>query len=73
MTIGIRERNFPGIFEKGFTGSNGRKIHASTGMGLYLSQKLCRKLGIRLYARSLPGEWTKLILEFPVSTYLSKL
>lgn len=71
--IGIREEELSRIFEKGFTGSNGRKIHASTGMGLYLSQKLCRKLGIRLYARSLPGEWTKLILEFPVSTYLSKL
>ena len=71
--IGIPKEELSRIFEKGFTGSNGRKIHASTGMGLYLSQKLCKKLGIRLYADSVQGEWTKLSLEFPVSSYLSKL
>ena len=34
------------MFEKGFTGENGRKFGKSTGIGLYLCKKLCDKLGI---------------------------
>ena len=50
--IGIRPAELPRIFEKGFTGSNGRTDQRSTGMGLYLCRKLCDRLGIRLHAES---------------------
>lgn len=71
--IGIRENELSRIFDKGFTGTNGRIRGRSTGMGLYLCRKLCLKLGIRIDARSLEQEGTEILLEFPVSTYLSKL
>lgn len=71
--IGIRENELSRIFEKGFTGTNGRICGRSTGMGLYLCQKLCLKLGIRIDARSREQEGTEIFLEFAVSTYLSKL
>lgn len=69
--MGIKAEELPRIFEKGFTGTNGRGIKQSTGMGLYLCRKLCRKLGIEIRAASKEGEGTDIILEFPVSSYLS--
>ena len=39
---GIKEEELPRIFEKGFTGSNGRENERSTGIGLYLVKKLCQ-------------------------------
>lgn len=71
--IGIRKEEVERIFEKGFTGTNGRIRERSTGMGLYLCKKLCQKLGIQISAISKEGEGTDMILEFPVSSYLSKL
>lgn len=71
--IGIKEEELPRIFEKGFTGTNGRKQERSTGMGLYLCRKLCKKLGITMKAASVKGQGTTISLEFPVSSYLSKL
>ncbi len=50
--IGIAESDLPRIFEKGFTGQNGRERENSTGIGLYLCKQLCDKLGIGLTARS---------------------
>ncbi len=47
------------IFEKGFTGSNGRNVKKSTGMGLYLCRRLCEKLGIAIEAESVRGEGTE--------------
>ncbi len=70
--IGIREEELDRIFEKGFTGSNGRKRERSTGMGLYLCDRLCRKLGIVINVNSREGEGTSVSLEFPVSNYLLK-
>lgn len=70
--IGIKEEELSRVFEKGFTGSNGRKTERSTGMGLYLCKKLCHKLGIEIYAKSKEGEGSEIILEFPVSSYHSK-
>lgn len=69
--IGIREEELPRIFEKGFTGTNGREEKRSTGMGLYLCRKLCGKLGIEIRGASKEGEGTEITLEFPVSSYLS--
>ncbi len=70
--IGIKEEELGRIFEKGFTGSNGRKRERSTGMGLYLCDRLCRKLGIVINVDSREGEGTEVSLEFPVSNYLLK-
>jgi len=50
--IGISATDLPRIFEKGFTGQNGRKVQQSTGIGLYLCKRLCEKLGIGITAES---------------------
>jgi len=50
--IGISEEELPRIFDKGFTGTNGRKSSYSTGIGLYLCNKLCTKLGLSIEADS---------------------
>lgn len=72
--LGIKAEELPRIFEKGFTGTNGRmQGKRSTGMGLYLCRKLCAKLGIGIRAASREGEGTEILLEFPLSSYLSKL
>ena len=52
--IGIPPAERPHVFEKGFTGSHGHYAEKSTGMGLYICQKLSRKLGIELCAAD-PG------------------
>lgn len=70
--IGIKVEEVSRIFEKGFTGTNGRETERSTGMGLYLCRKLCRKLGIDIRAASAEGEWTEMTLEFPLSSYFSE-
>lgn len=48
--IGILESELSRIFEKSFTGSNGRATNNSTGIGLYLCKKLCTKLGVGIEA-----------------------
>lgn len=70
---GIREEEISRIFEKGFTGSNGRNGKKSTGMGLYLCRRLCGKLGIAIEVESVWKKGTKMILTFPISSYLSKM
>ena len=50
--IGIPACDLPRIFEKGFTGKNGRTTQNSTGIGLYLCKRLCDKLGISISAES---------------------
>lgn len=70
---GIRGEEISRIFEKGFTGFNGRNGKKSTGMGLYLCRQLCDKLGIAIEAESVWKTGTKMILTFPVSSYLSKM
>ena len=67
--LGIAREELDKIFEKGYTGTNGRKIHHSTGMGLYLCKRLCDKLGIGIRCASKMGEFTRMSLIFPDSTY----
>ena len=67
--IGIKEKDISRVFEKGFTGENGRLIgKKSTGIGLYLCKKLCDKLdlGIKLYSKE--GEGTVVKITFPVNS-----
>jgi len=46
--IGIPEKDLSRVFDKGFTGENGRRYHKSTGIGLYLCKKLCRKMNMEI-------------------------
>jgi signal transduction histidine kinase len=66
--IGISEDELPRIFDKGFTGTNGRKYGKSTGMGLYICKKLCDKLGLLITSSSRIGEGTAMIIAFPKSS-----
>ena len=71
--IGIPEGEKGRIFEKGFTGSNGRNREKSTGIGLYLCRRLCRKLAIEIGVDSVEHKYTEIHFFFPKNSYLSKL
>ena len=68
--MGIAESDLPRIFEKGFTGQNGRMNQSSTGIGLYLCKRLCDKLGIGLTAAS-RGTGTTMTLSFSVNDFVT--
>lgn len=69
--IGIEEKDIKKVFEKGFTGANGRlKGKKSTGMGLYLCKKLCDKLDLGISISSIINEWTKVKIVFPTSSFV---
>lgn len=61
--IGIDQDDLPRVFEKGFTGFNGRADKKSTGLGLYLCRRVCDNLGHRLTISSAPGAGTQLYLD----------
>lgn len=61
--IGIREEDLPRVFEKGFTGFNGREDRKSTGIGLYLSRRILQKLGHGISITSRPGKGTRVRLD----------
>lgn len=68
--IGIPQSDLPRVFEKGFTGQNGRTVHSSTGIGLYLCKRLCDKLGIGLSVCS-QGKGTNISLLFPINDFVA--
>ena len=61
--IGISPEDLPRIFEKGFTGYNGRQHKKSTGIGLYLCKSICDKLNHGIAAESDIGKGTWIYLE----------
>lgn len=61
--IGIRPEDLPRVFEKGFTGYNGRTERKSTGIGLYLSRQVCERLGHGITVTSRPGQGTLVRLD----------
>ena len=63
--IGIKEEDLPRIFEKGFTGFNGRYEKKSSGLGLYLCKKTLDKLGHHIEISSKVGEGTRIEITFP--------
>ena len=65
--IGIPSQDVRRVFEKGFTGENGRKFTKSTGMGLYLCYKLCKKLGLGINLESEENVGTKVNMIFPIN------
>ncbi|MDE7017252.1 MAG: sensor histidine kinase [Lachnospiraceae bacterium] len=70
--IGIPESDLPRVFEKGFTGSNGRARQSATGIGLYLCKKLCDKLGIGIMAYS-EGNGTAIVLSFQINDFVANV
>lgn len=69
--IGIKKGEITRVFEKGFTGTNGRIVgKKSTGIGLYLCKKLCDKLGISIELNSVENEGTEIRLVFPINSYM---
>ncbi len=69
---GIDESDLDRIYEKGFTGMD-RKKKYSTGMGLYLSNKLCEKLGLNLKINSIKGQYTEVHILFPKNSIYHNL
>ena len=67
--IGISEKSIEKVFEKGYTGENGRKYNNSTGMGLFLCKKLCLKLGLGISIKSKLGVGTEVTIVFPINNY----
>lgn len=63
--IGITEADIPRIFDKGFTGENGRKFGKSTGIGLYLCRKLCSKMNMEISVTSGFENGTTVKITFP--------
>lgn len=62
---GIKEEDIRRVFDKNFTGSNGRKFVTATGIGLYLSQKIAQKLGHQITISSDLGKGTRVTIHFP--------
>jgi signal transduction histidine kinase len=68
--MGIPPDDLPRVFERGFTGANGRAFGTPTGMGLYIVAKLAGHLQVGLEAASVPGEYTEIRLTFPAKLIL---
>lgn len=62
---GVPAGDVPRVFERAFTGENGRRAGSSTGMGLYLVAELCAKMGLAVALASEEGEGTRVLLAFP--------
>lgn len=71
--MGIDAGDLPRIFEKGFTGKNGRKTgQNATGIGLFLCKRLCDKLGIGISADS-TGKGTTIRLSFRINDFIQRV
>ena len=62
---GIKESEINRIFDKGFTGTNGRNQKKSTGIGLYLCKRLCEELDMNIIAKSKENEYTEMTILIP--------
>lgn len=71
--IGIKREELSRVFDKGFTGTNGRCYRKSTGIGLYLCQKLCGRLGHGIVISSEEGEGTTVMFTFPKSRFVDEV
>ena len=68
--IGIKKGEITRVFDRGFTGENGRIIgQKSTGIGLYICKKLCDKLGLGIELNSEKGKGTEVKIIFPKNSY----
>ena len=62
--LGIQDADLLRVFERGFSGYNGRLTHQSSGLGLYLSKKIADELGHELHLQSVVGEGTTVMITF---------
>jgi signal transduction histidine kinase len=69
--IGIPPADLSRVFERGFTGENGRGTAKSTGIGLYICKELCRKMGLEITVSSVNG--TAVSVTFPQNPYVTFL
>lgn len=65
--IGIRAEDLPRVMEKGYTGYNGHNHKHSTGIGLYLCNRIMMKMNHRIRIESEEGKGTRVVLSFPKS------
>lgn len=68
--IGIHANELERIFDKGFTGTNGRIHQRSTGIGLYLCKLLCQKLYLDIQVSSTWQKGSDVIITFPLSNHI---
>lgn len=61
--IGIKSEDVQRVFEKGFTGYNGRMDKKASGIGLYLSRKICERLGHKIEIESEINRGTTVIIK----------
>ncbi len=61
--IGIQAEDLPRVFEKGFTGYNGRADKKSTGIGLYMCKKIMERLNHQIWIESEVDKGTKVYLD----------
>ncbi len=61
--IGIAPEDLPRIFDRGFTGYNGREDKQASGLGLYLCRRVCQNLGHGISVQSRPGQGTTVLLD----------
>ena len=71
--IGIPVHDIDRVFEKTFTGENGRGKAKSTGMGLFIVKNLCQKLGHHIEIESQVHQYTKVKLTFYKNGYYDVL
>ena len=70
---GITPEDIPRVFEKGYTGCNGRVNQSSTGIGLYLCKKIMTRLAHELVIESEPGVGTKVKLRLDMTKFIPDL
>lgn len=66
--VGVSDADLPRVFQKGFTGENGRRFSKATGMGLYISQNLLGKMGLSVRAEHGSTGGLLLRIRFPQSS-----
>ncbi len=71
--IGIKASDINQVFHKSFTGTNGRKVSKSTGMGLFIAKSMCEKLGHHISIESKDQEYTKVTILFSRNQYYDVL
>ena len=63
--LGIQNADLLRVFERGFSGYNGRLTQQSSGLGLYLSKKIADQLGHKIAINSQVGQGTTVSIAFP--------
>jgi signal transduction histidine kinase len=67
--VGIRDEDITRIFDRGFTGYNGRMDKKSTGIGLYLCQQVLNKLSHSIIVSSQVGQGTRVSIDLSTKRF----